>query len=134
MNPMIETFGALVGKAAAKSPDRARRLLEAAFYASNFQAKHFPSRKLTTARAFISPVCMDAVLHPLAHPERSAIVNLFLPCEIHMTGNPPCPRAGSHKLRKGSPATSPARAASNILSNTPGRRACRIRSAPTTKS
>ena len=82
MNPMIETFGALVGKAAAKSPDRARRLLEAAFYASNFQAKHFPSRKLTTARAFISPVCMDAVLHPLAHPERSAIVNLFLPCEI----------------------------------------------------
>ena len=82
MNPMIETFGALVGKAAAKSPDRARRLLEAAFYASNFQAKHFPSRKLTKDRAFISPVCMDAVLHPLAHPERSAIVNLFLPCEI----------------------------------------------------
>ena len=31
MNPMIETFGALVGKAAAKSPDRARRLLELRF-------------------------------------------------------------------------------------------------------
>lgn len=82
MNPMIEKFGALVGRTAAVHPQRARRLLELAFHASNLQAKHFPSKQLPGSRAYISPVCMDAMLHPLAHPERSAIVNIFLPCEL----------------------------------------------------
>ena len=82
MNAIIEQFGALVGKTAATSPARARRLLALAFPASNLQAKHFPSRQLPKARAYIAPVSMDAMLHPLMHPERSAIVNIFLPCEI----------------------------------------------------
>lgn len=82
MNSIIENFGALVGKTAASSPDSARRLLALAFHASNLQAKYFPFKKLTKARAYISPVCMEAMLHPLTHPERSAIVNIFLPCEI----------------------------------------------------
>lgn len=82
MNSIIENFGALVGKTAASSPASARQLLALAFHASNLQAKHFPSRRLPKARAYISPVCMEAMLHPLTHPERSAIVNIFLPCEI----------------------------------------------------
>lgn len=82
MNPMIEKFGALVGRAAAGHPRRARRLLALAFRAANLQAKHFPSRQLPRSRAYISPVCMDSMLHPLVHPERSAIVNIFLPCEL----------------------------------------------------
>lgn len=79
---MIEKFGALVGKTAAGRPDDARRLLALAFYASNLQAKYLPAKKLTKARASISPVCMESMLHPLMHPERSAVVNLFLPCEM----------------------------------------------------
>lgn len=82
MNPMIEKFGALVGKTAVNRPDNARRLLAFAFHASNLQAKYLPSKQLTKARAFISPVCMESMLHPLTHPERSAIVNIFLPCEL----------------------------------------------------
>lgn len=82
MNAIIEQFGVLVGKMAASRPASARRILALAFHASNLQAKHFPSRQLPKARAYIAPVSMDAMLHPLMHPERSAIVNIFLPCEI----------------------------------------------------
>lgn len=82
MNPLIEQFGALVGKTAGSNPGAARRILALAFHTSNVQAKYFPSKKLTKARAYVSPVCMEAMLHPLTHPERSAIVNLFLPCEL----------------------------------------------------
>ena len=53
MNPMIEPSARLWARQQQK-PRSCPPAPGAAFYASNFQAKHFPSRKLTTARAFIS--------------------------------------------------------------------------------
>ncbi|MCC8023001.1 MAG: 2-hydroxyacyl-CoA dehydratase family protein, partial [Clostridiales bacterium] len=48
----------------------------------NMQPQRRPDRRLRPARRYAAVMSMDSVLGPLRRPERSAVVNIFLPCEI----------------------------------------------------
>ena len=65
-----------------KRPKTARKLLTAAYRAKRLQLRHFPDKRLTPARNWMALQSMDAILAPLLHPERSALVSIFMPCEL----------------------------------------------------
>lgn len=71
-----------MGKQAGRRPAAARRLLTAGFRAKRLQLRHFPDKRLSPARNWMALQSMDAILAPLRHPERSALVSIFMPCEL----------------------------------------------------
>lgn len=87
MGNIVEKFGNYVGGCVENEPDRARRLLLAAYRCKLVQLKHFPDKRLSPARDILAEASMKAIIAGLAHPEDSALVNLFMPCEIlHVLG------------------------------------------------
>ncbi|MEA4923519.1 MAG: 2-hydroxyacyl-CoA dehydratase family protein [Eubacteriaceae bacterium] len=90
MNKTVETFGKIVEDNIDTSPGFARGLLKAGFSFTGLQFKYRPNKKLPPSKQYAASVCMDALLQPLKKPEKSAIVNIFLPCEmLHITGTKP---------------------------------------------
>ena len=82
MPGIVETFGKYIEKHASREPDRCRRLLLAAYRANGLSIRAFPQRGLSKARRFGVNYINDAVVRMLAHPEKSALVNVFMPCEL----------------------------------------------------
>lgn len=82
MNKAIEIFGRHIYKSAQRNPDRTRRELALVYRASGLQCKYFPSKALLPARQYMQWAASDAVVKPLGQPQQSAIVSLYLPCEI----------------------------------------------------
>ena len=41
-----------------------------------------PDIELTPARQYAAQLAMDAMIAPLAHPQRVALVNIFMPCDL----------------------------------------------------
>ncbi|MBR6258818.1 MAG: 2-hydroxyacyl-CoA dehydratase [Oscillospiraceae bacterium] len=82
MPGIIEAFGGYIEKHAVRSPDRCRRLLLAAYRANGLSIRLFPEKRLSSARRFGVNYINDAVVRMLAHPEKSALVNVFMPCEL----------------------------------------------------
>lgn len=78
---IVETFGRQVEKLSS-SPDKACRLLKTGWKAQNLKFRLFPNRKLFPADQYLARLMMDTMLHPLKHPEESAIVSVFTPCEL----------------------------------------------------
>lgn len=87
MHPMIEKFGNSIGTMSEKHPIAARRLLLAAFYAKKLQLAGFPNRRLPKSKRALSIAVMNSIIGCLRHPEQSAMVSLFTPCEpLHVLG------------------------------------------------
>lgn len=82
MNKVIETFGKTVGGMVESAPRRALALLRAAYGASGLQMRYFPDKRLLPHQRYIAVMNNRAVRLPLNRPDRSAVVNVFLPCEL----------------------------------------------------
>ena len=82
MGKVIDQFGKIVGNTLPEHPETVLRLLRAAYGASGLQARYLPNHKLLPHQRYAALVSNRAIRAPLANPRNSAVVNLFLPCEI----------------------------------------------------
>lgn len=82
MSDVVEKFGSIVDSRVEEKPDSARNLLLAAYRGKLFMLKHFPDRRLPKSRDMMAVASMNAIIEGLAHPENSALVSIFAPCEI----------------------------------------------------
>ena len=79
---VIRTFGEVVQRTCEKDPLAARRLLLLGYRAKRLQLRAAPERGLTPAARMAAVETMTSMIHPLAHPEKAAMVSLFVPCEM----------------------------------------------------
>ena len=87
MSNLVEKFGAYVGKKINTNPGAANQLLLTAYRGKRIQLKRFPDKRLSPARDYMAIQSMNAVIDGLAHHENSALVNIFMPCELlHVFG------------------------------------------------
>jgi benzoyl-CoA reductase/2-hydroxyglutaryl-CoA dehydratase subunit BcrC/BadD/HgdB len=87
---VTETFGKVVGDAVPASPRRARVLLRAGYTVGLLQQQLRPDKRLLPHQKYVAALGTRAVLRPLNRPNRSAMVNLFFPCELlHALGIAP---------------------------------------------
>jgi benzoyl-CoA reductase/2-hydroxyglutaryl-CoA dehydratase subunit BcrC/BadD/HgdB len=93
LSGIIDKFGNVVCSQIEKGhPAAARKLLLAGFRAFGLNLKVNPDKRLPESRRYIA-VCLNGVMsEALIHPERAALVSLFMPCEIirSMGINPLC--------------------------------------------
>lgn len=82
MNKAIKLFGNHIYKQTKIFPQRTLKQLSAVYTLASLQCKYFPSKQLLPARQYMQWAAGDAAVKPLRHPEKSAIVSLYLPCEI----------------------------------------------------
>ncbi len=82
MNKAIELFGNHIYKLTQINPQKTLKQLSFVYTAAGLQCKYFPSRLLLPARQYMQWAAADAVIKPLRNPKNSAIVSLYLPCEI----------------------------------------------------
>lgn len=82
MNKAIEIFGNHIYKLTQTNPQRTLKELSFVFTAAGLQCKYFPSRLLLPARQYMQWAAADSAIKPLKKADSSAIVSLYLPCEI----------------------------------------------------
>lgn len=82
MNNLIELFGNHIYKTAPTNPLSARKKLCFAFSTAGLMCKYFPTKKLLPSRQFMQWAAADSAITPLKAGKNSAIVSLYLPCEI----------------------------------------------------
>ncbi len=82
MNERIERFGAFLERQLPDHPDRVRKLLSLVYRAVSFQAGRFPNRNLPSSREHLQAYTAGLLSSLLRDAGGSAVVNLFLPCEI----------------------------------------------------
>lgn len=82
MNKAIELFGNSIYKLTLKKPETSRKILAGVFTVAGLQCKYFPTKLLLGSRQYMQWAAADSAIKPLRNPERSAIVSLYLPCEI----------------------------------------------------
>lgn len=82
MNKAIEIFGNHIYKLTQRNPEKALKQLSFVYTAAGLQCKYFPSKLLLPARQYMQWAAADSAIKPLKKPSHSAIVNLYLPCEI----------------------------------------------------
>jgi len=79
---LISIFGGYLCRIAPRRPGRARALLTAAYRANGVAIRVAPNRKLPPARRYAVNHINDAVVRMLSHPDRAALVSVFMPCEL----------------------------------------------------
>lgn len=90
MSGIVRKFGQTVGRNIEKHPERSLRLLKTGYALSELQMRYFPEKGLLPSQIYASAVSTAYIRHYLAHPENSAIVNIFFPCELlHAAGIKP---------------------------------------------
>ena len=82
MGKVIEKFGRYVSETTPKNPKKIRKLLGTAYSLNGFYMKHFPDKTLLPHQQYSSVACNDYMVQPFKHPENSALVNIFMPCEL----------------------------------------------------
>lgn len=82
MDNAIKIFGNHIYNLVQKNPVRARNELSFVFSATGLMCKYFPTKKLLPSRQFMQWAAANAAINPLKHGKGSAIVSLYLPCEI----------------------------------------------------
>ncbi len=82
MKDIARSFGALVDERVARDPEAARRLLLSGFRAFSLKQDVLPNRRLPRSRQYLARVLNHTVTDLLSHPEDSALVSLFTPCEL----------------------------------------------------
>lgn len=90
MNHVVEKFGEIVGENVQARPETALRLLRVAYGASGLQMRCFPGRELLPHQKCAAVACNRAIREPLSGKRETAVVNVFLPCELlHAAGVAP---------------------------------------------
>lgn len=82
MNKAIELFGNHIYKQTGRHPEKVLKQLSFVYTAAGLQCKYLPSKLLLPARQYMQWAAADSAIRPLRKPERSAIVSLYLPCEL----------------------------------------------------
>lgn len=82
MNKAIELFGNHIYKLAQIKPEKALKQLYFVYTAAGLQCKYFPTKLLLPARQYMQWAAADSAIKPLKRSDNSAIVSLYLPCEI----------------------------------------------------
>lgn len=82
MADIITTFGEMICRETPAHPQRARRIFVAGLRAFGLGLRAKPDPALPPSRQYIAALCNRAVTGTLAHPERSALTSVFLPCEL----------------------------------------------------
>jgi len=82
MEDVITKFGQYIGKEILTKPISARKNLIIGYKAFNLKLKFASDKKLSPARQFLAKVCMDKNINSFKGAENSALINIFLPCEI----------------------------------------------------
>lgn len=82
MNKAIEIFGNHIYKLTQSNPQKALKQLSFVYTVAGLQCKYFPTKLLLPARQYMQWAAADSAIKPLRNPENSAIVSLYLPCEI----------------------------------------------------
>lgn len=82
MNKAIELFGNHIYKLTQNKPEKALKQLSFVYTAAGLQCKYFPTKLLLPARQYMQWAAADSAIKPLRNPQNSAIVSLYLPCEI----------------------------------------------------
>lgn len=82
MNKVIKIFGETVGKNIENHPNRSLTLLRLGYWANGLKMQYLPSKNLLPSQAYAAVESNNEIRYPLAHPENSAVVNIFFPCEL----------------------------------------------------
>lgn len=82
MPDIVQRFGNYINKITPEHPKRSRALLLASYRAYGLKLRLAPNRALPPSRQFSAQYVNKTVQTMLSHPERSALVSVFLPCEL----------------------------------------------------
>lgn len=81
MKDIVTSFGAWIQALCDKDPEKARKWLTTGYRAKNLQLKLAPGKLTTKSAQMVAVQTMNSMIAPLAHPDKAAMVSLFLPCE-----------------------------------------------------
>lgn len=79
---IIEKFGAMVGDAALKDPEKARRLLLTGYRLQEQRLRFFPDKEIPSSGQYTALVVMKNMIQALAKPDNAAMVSIFVPGEL----------------------------------------------------
>jgi benzoyl-CoA reductase/2-hydroxyglutaryl-CoA dehydratase subunit BcrC/BadD/HgdB len=79
---VVKTFGRAVEYLADTRPGAARGLMRIGWQAMGAKFHYLPVKQLGQADRFLADMMMRNMLLPLRKPDRSAIVSIFVPCEL----------------------------------------------------
>lgn len=82
MNNLINLFGSHIYKLTPENPLKVRKELSFVYNTAGLICKYFPAKKLLPSRQFMQWAAADSAIKPLKNGKGSAIVSLYLPCEI----------------------------------------------------
>lgn len=82
MSGIIPAFGHYIQRITPEHPERARALLKTAYRANGLGIRLAPNRQLPPARRYAVNYINDVVVRMLSHPDRAALVSVFMPCEL----------------------------------------------------
>ncbi|MDD3840260.1 MAG: 2-hydroxyacyl-CoA dehydratase family protein [Clostridia bacterium] len=82
MNKIIKIFGQIVAANIHYHPQRVLSLLNAAYAVSQLVVKYFPDQKLLPHQKYAAAICNNVIRQPLKDAQDTAVVNIFLPCEL----------------------------------------------------
>ena len=81
MKDIVTSFGAWIQALCDKNPEKARKWLTTGYRAKNLQLKLAPGKLTAKSAQMVTAQSMHYMIAPLAHPDKAAMVSLFLPCE-----------------------------------------------------
>ena len=82
MSKIVDTFGGVVERVCADHPVAARRLMRTGWQAMGLKFRFAPDKRLIPADRYLAQMMMKAMLAPLKTPEHTAMVSIFVPCEL----------------------------------------------------
>ena len=82
MDKIVEKFGDLVSAWVLRNPEIARKLLTAGYFLNGRVNALFPGKGLARTYARMNAAVTRFICHSFRHPESTAMVNIFFPCEI----------------------------------------------------
>ena len=82
MNDKVEAFGEFLSGRIPRHPEMVRRILALTYHLLSLQAWRFPSKKYGKAREYLQGYTAKVIGDMLQSPRNSAVVNIFMPCEI----------------------------------------------------
>ena len=78
----VDTFGRYVSQNELKKPERARKLLMAAWKGFGSYQHHFPDKELPKSRQYLADFCNTFFVNGMSHPDQAVLCSLFTPAEF----------------------------------------------------
>jgi len=82
LSEIIEKFGDYICRNAAAHPERCRKLLLTGFRAFGWKLRRSPDPRLPLSRQYVASLLNQSIVSSLSHMENTALVSVFLPCEL----------------------------------------------------